>query len=175
MGLASVYACVKQHHGQITVESEPGRGTVFAIFLPLTETEVKPVANDTRYETLKGEGFILIVDDEEVNRQIMEEMLSLLDYRVVSRSNGREAVEYYRQHHKTLDLVVLDMNMPEMNGPDCFIELKKINPAAAVLFASGSDPEKTGDPAPAGHRGILRKPFRVNDLGRAVKKALEKV
>jgi PAS domain S-box-containing protein len=173
LGLASVFGCVKQHNGHLAVESELGKGTSFRIYLPLSAKEVKPAAHDTRYEALKGTGTILLVDDEAVIRQSVQEILSRLDYNLVCRNNGREAVEYYRPHHKSVDLVVLDMNMPEMNGLDCFRELKKINPNVAVLIASGySDPEETRAVLKEGAKSVLRKPFRAKELAQAVREAM---
>ena len=115
LGLATVYGIVKGHQGIITVSSKKGQGTTFDIYLPASAKEV-PEQKEVQEEILRGKETILVVDDEEIIVTITKEMLKSLGYRVLTAQSGSEALEIYRTRMNEIDLVILDMIMPGMNG-----------------------------------------------------------
>ncbi|MBN2711866.1 MAG: transporter substrate-binding domain-containing protein [Planctomycetes bacterium] len=136
MGLASVYGTVRSHHGAITVYSEEGHGTTFHVFLPLSDHDGGK-ADRHEASIVRGTARILIVDDEEVVRELGSEMLRDLGYKVVTARDGKEAVKYYARSWRHIDLVILDMVMPVMSGRDTFIAMREINPDIRAILSSG--------------------------------------
>jgi len=172
LGLSAVLGTVQQHKGEITVKSQINQGTVFKILLPLSsETQIqdqieKPV-------NVSGKGKILIVDDEHVIRITAQAILENLGYEIKTAVNGKDALEVIKNSPDNFDLVLLDMIMPEMNGKECFIELKKINPEIKVVLSSGFSREEDIELMRSlGIKGFIRKPFTGSELGIAVKNAI---
>jgi len=173
LGLASAYGIVKNHNGIIRVYSELGNGTTFDIYLPASDDKV---AQDIRVrsEVLKGEEKILLVDDEESTIKVEKLMLKELGYSVMPALSGREAVQLYKKNKSDLDLVALDMIMPEMNGKDTFKELKKINPEVKVLLVSGYSLNKQIEELmQRGCDGFIQKPFDIVQLSHKLREVLE--
>ena len=173
LGLASVYGSIRQHNGSITVYSEPGRGTVFHVYLPLASgNQAEPVA---RKDLIHGRGCILVIDDEEIMRITAMELLQYLGYKVLLAANGREGIEIFKKEKNCIDLVLLDMVMPVMNGRECFMELKKIDPEARIVISSGFVlDEKISEMDGAGLAGFIRKPFQASELGKVIAGALSR-
>lgn len=173
MGLASVYGSVKSHGGAVSVESRPGHGSVFSIYLPWSEPpKDAPVTSEPRQS--RGGARVLIVDDEELVREIGKGMLERLGHKVATCSDGREAVSYFEKNHAEVDLVILDMEMPVMNGQETFEAMRKIDPDVRVIIASGHSFDESS------HRrlskeaaGILKKPYNIDELSKEVSAALE--
>jgi PAS domain S-box-containing protein len=136
MGLASVYGTVRNHQGAITVYSELGHGTTFNVYLPLSESEELPEEPIQRTPA-KGTARVLMVDDEEMVRNVGAAMLRALGYEVMTCQDGEEAVECYRNSWKHIDLVILDMIMPRMNGREAFMAMREINPDIRAILSSG--------------------------------------
>ena len=175
LGLASVYGIVKQHSGYITVESEPGKGTSFSLFFPLCSAE--PIENDQVRHTnsCNRDVHVLVVDDDQDIRESTVEMLRTLGFRVSSCADGRDAVELYEKHHSDIDLVILDLIMPRMNGLDCLRRLKQINPDVHLLVSSGySEGSQLADALREGAVGSLEKPFCLAVLTRKMDEILGK-
>ena len=176
MGLAMVYGIVKNHQGSIRVYSEEGRGTIFKIYLPLAEEEIKEVAKFGPVPTdppVGNEG-ILLVDDEEMIRVVAAKMLQNLGYQVASAVDGLEAIEYFKEHHSEISLVILDLIMPRMGGRDCFKKLREINPEIKVLLSTGYGlngmlKELQDD----GIHHVIQKPYRINSLAVKVREMLD--
>ncbi len=138
LGLSIVHNTIKHHHGAVTVESKPNVGTTFTIYIPAVEFTSQ---SDSMYSdgifTAKNNELILIVDDEASMRLLGTELLEEVGFRVVTAANGKEAIAIYRERHKEIGLVVLDLVMPELDGGQTFVELKKIFPEVKAFFCSG--------------------------------------
>ena len=173
LGLAFVYGIVKNHKGMIRIISEKGKGASFEIYLPATVADVILPENTKEEEITGGMETILVVDDEEINIDVMEEWLDILGYKVLTASNGREAIDLYRQQGHDIDLVLLDMIMPEMNGGEVFDILKEINPDVRVILSSGySIDGKAKEILLRGVKAFIQKPFRIDSLSQKIREVL---
>ena len=171
LGLAAAYGTVKQHNGSIIAYSEVDVGTTFQILLPAAEGN--QVVAESFPAAMKGEGKILVVDDEEVMRETAKAILENLGYEVLVAKHGRDGLECYREFKGKIDLVILDMVMPVLNGRDCFYLLKDIDPDVRVILSSGFTQEDDLEMMKAdGLCGFLRKPYRIGSLSQAVFEAL---
>lgn len=172
LGLAAVYGTVKEHKGCITVHSEPGFGTTFSLFFPITRGNLCMLPQvDSGIQ--KGSGCILVVDDEEVIRATASSMLEDLGYTVLLASDGQEGVLIYERHMSKIDLIILDMIMPRMGGGACFQAIRKMNPQARVLISSGYTKEGSMELLwKEGISGIVKKPYRRSEVAKAVQEAL---
>ena len=165
LGLAMVYGIVKQHYGYITCYSEPETGTTFKIYFPALVSE--PQVEDASTVTVPrgGSETVLVVDDEEVIRDLGERILTGSGYRVLAAVNGKEALEVYGPRRKEISLVILDLIMPDMGGKQCLDEILKIDPQARVLIASGySVNGPTREALSAGAKGFVNKPYDMREL-----------
>ena len=169
LGLASAYGIIKHHGGFIDVESEVGSGTSFYIYLPESDRAVKEdfQPQETAY---KGTGTILLVDDEEMVVDVGKQMLERLGYEVLTAASGRDAVDIYKQNRDKIDLVLLDMIMPDMGGGETFDLLRQVNPEVKVILSSGYSIEgKAQDILSRGCNGFIQKPFSLNKLSQKLK------
>jgi len=174
LGLAMVYGIVRQQEGWIECYSEEGRGTRFTIYLPRlagsAPTSLSAPASD---HCLNGSETVLVVDDEEMVRNLAQRILSRYGYRVMSAKDGRSAVEIYRREKGT-GLVLLDMTMPGLSGRETLGEIKKQDPGVKVLLSSGYSLNGLGeDLLTNGAAGFVQKPYRASELARAVRQALD--
>ena len=173
LGLASSYGIIKAHGGYIDVDSEEGKGTTFEIYLPATEKEIKE-EKELSGELVKGEGTILLVDDEEMVLYTSEQMLKKLGYDVLLAGGGKEALELYKKNQDQIDIVLLDMVMPRMGGGKTYDRLKKINPKIKVLLSSGYSVEgQAKEILKRGCDGFIQKPFNLGQLSQNIRKILE--
>ncbi len=167
LGLATVYGIVKSHNGHISVYSEPGEGTTFSLYFPVSESEIVEIKKE--FNIIKGEATILVVDDEESVRGMAEDMLDVLGYNVLTAADGRKAVNIYKENKNEIDLVILDMIMPIMAGKETYRELRKITPDIKVLLASGySENDKTKEILDEGALGFVQKPFGIQELSKTL-------
>jgi PAS domain S-box-containing protein len=173
LGLASAYGIIKNHGGIITVYSEKGYGSTFAIYLPASEKEAG--AEKTVNSILsKGKETILIVDDERTNTDVMKELLERLGYTVLTAQSGKKAIELYRAHRSVIRLVILDMIMPGMNGKETLAVLKEIDKNVCILLSSGySLNGEASKIMEMGCRGFIQKPFRIEELSQRIREALD--
>lgn len=167
LGLAAVLGIVRAQNGALKVTSQPGKGTTFIILFPAVNIkESKPqLITDKTEDNWQGSGTILLADDEEIIRSIGTRLLKRLGFNVLTASDGYEAVAAYRDHGTEIDLVMLDMTMPNMDGTETFKELRNLNPNVRVLMSSGYSKEDIGTRFVGnGLVGFLQKPFTLASL-----------
>lgn len=175
LGLASVYGIIKSHGGHITCNSEIGRGTVFKIYLPAIDQEDIPGTNPAPPPKLpRGAETILLVDDEEPIRDFATQILQKYGYQTRTAASGEEALEVYRNEHETIDLVIMDINMPGMGGYKSLCEIIQFNPSVKVLVASGySINGQAKQTLAAGAAGYIEKPYNLADLIKKIRGVLD--
>lgn len=166
LGLASVYGIMKNHHGLVNVYSEPGNGSTFNLYLPASDKKVMEKQTQTVGEMDNCAPItILLVDDEPFIQDVGQEILEHLGHQVLVAANGMEAMKTLEENQTTIDLVILDMVMPEMGGGEVFENLKAIDPDVRVLLSSGysinGQAQKILD---KGCMGFIQKPFTIIQL-----------
>jgi len=174
MGLAMVYGTVGNHGGFVTVESAPGEGATFKVYLPRDRSEaLDEPGPGSDVAARAGSGRILVVDDEDLVRDVARSMLEVCGYEVVDFSSGPDAVEYYRHHGDKIDLVLIDMVMPDMGGRECFRALRELNPDLRALLATGYGADgEAREILQEGMAGLVLKPFSRGALAASINEAL---
>jgi len=175
LGLAMVYNIIQQHKGFIDIYSEVGVGSTFNIFIPeLCEGKaVELEAFEDGDVELKGEGCVMVVDDEPIIRLTAKSILEECGYEVITADNGRQALELFKKKHAEVDIILLDMAMPVLSGKDAFVEIRKIHPTQKILMASGfKQDERLKEVMDMGANGFIQKPYSLDDLAKKVKSIL---
>jgi two-component system, cell cycle sensor histidine kinase and response regulator CckA len=175
LGLSTVYGIVKQSGGNVWVYSEVGRGTTFKIYLPRTDKTVEnPVTNSRHDEAPAGTETVLLVEDEEIVRDMTHEILRMSGYHVLESSRGSEALAVCEQHRGPIHLMLTDVVMPQMSGRELAERLMPLRPEMRVLYMSGYTDDAIV------HHGVLdegmafiEKPFTPNALARKVRESLD--
>jgi PAS domain S-box-containing protein len=173
LGLASAYGIIKNHRGMITVYSESGHGTTFNVYLPVSNKEVY---RETPVEgrLIKGSETVLLVDDEEMIIDVGQAMLEKLGYRVFAAQSGQRAVEAVTEMGKEIDLVILDMIMPGMDGGKTFDRIREIQPEIPVILSSGyAINGQAAEIMRRGCNGFIQKPFNISEFSKQVRKILD--
>lgn len=174
LGLASAFGIIKGHGGYIDVESMPGHGSTFMIYLPAS----KKAAIDSIIKiekAVKGFGEILLVDDEETVLSVGQEMVEALGYKVLTAKSGQEAIEIFKEKKSQISLVILDMIMPGMGGGETCNILRQIKKDVRIILSSGYSLEgKASEIIEKGCNGFLQKPFKLHQLSESIRDALEK-
>ena len=175
MGMAAVYGIIKSHDGAITVDSEPGKGTVVRIYLPAIEVkeEVKKV-KQPEVEIAMGEGTILVIEDEEPLVDLFRQILERLGYRVLLARTGKEAVELAKTFDGQIDLALLDIKLPDMDGGRVYPLIMEARPDMKVIVCSGySIHGPAQDIIDAGAEGFIQKPFHIAPFAEKLKEVLD--
>jgi signal transduction histidine kinase/ActR/RegA family two-component response regulator len=175
LGLATVFGIVKQSGGSITVSSKPGVGTTFEVYLPrVGETRESPARERAEAQRSRGKENVLLVEDDGPVRAFMRRSLEAAGYRVLEAKVPEEALELARAPELPVDMLLTDVIMPLMTGPDLAVEILSLRPALRVLFVSGytEDAGLRSGTLPPG-QAFLQKPFTGDELARAVRAALE--
>ena len=178
LGLALVYSIVEGHQGMIDVQSEEGKGTVFNLYFPVDRSEDVEVipAEDESQEPGGGKETILVIEDEEMLLDIMRNFLVPQGYIVMGARDGEEGIRLYSEYMNEIDLVVLDLGLPKMNGQEVVGRIKSIDPAARIVIASGYvDTETQKMLLNAGISRFIPKPYSLREVLDTVRKALDSV
>ena len=173
LGLASAYGIIKNHGGFINVYSEKGHGATFNIYLPASEKEIIEEKKSVG-DTSKGSETVLFVDDEDMIIEVAGELFEQLGYKVLIARSGKEAIEIYEKNKEQIDIVLLDMIMPDMSGSDTYDKLKEINPDVKVLLSSGYSMIGTAtEIMDRGCSGFIQKPFKMKELSQKLREILD--
>jgi two-component system, cell cycle sensor histidine kinase and response regulator CckA len=163
LGLSTVLGIIKSHDGSIHVYSEIAIGTCFNIYLPAaTQNEEKPLVETPKIFDGNGQ-LVLVVDDEEVIREIIKTSLKTYNYQVVLASDGLEAIDLYQRDRDDIAIVILDMMMPQLDTPSVIGVLKQANPAVKIVLTSGLATNES-IVLEYGLQGFLPKPFTIADM-----------
>ena len=174
LGLTMVYNIIQQLGGFIEVSSEESHGTTFTLYLPLFDYKPDKKIREEKRFIHKGEGLILVIEDDAIMRKTARDILQFVGYSVISADNGKEGVEAYRQKSKDISAVLLDMIMPVMSGKEAFIEIKEINPNAKILLVSGFRQDaRVEEVMQMGADGFLQKPYSLENLTRTMKEIID--
>ncbi len=170
LGLASVYGTVQSHDGYIQVDSQPGKGATFRLLFPaLSHVDQSRCREEPPLALAAGGAKILLVEDEALILNYCREMIQSLGHQVLTANCGRQAVEIYTDHIDDIDLVVLDMIMPDMDGWQTFNSLKALNSQVRVIVTSGyADDGRIEAILSEGRNGSLIKPYTISELGHAI-------
>jgi len=174
LGLASVYGIVINHKGIITVYSEKGYGTTFNIYLPVCEKAITPPTRIVNDEVVKGTETILLVDDEEQVLNTAKQMLEYLDYTVLVARGGKEAWALYQDNRDGIDLVILDLIMPDTGGGEVYDRMKALNPDVKVILSSGySLNGEASEVFKRGANAFIQKPFSIVELSCKLREVID--
>ncbi|MFC1474561.1 response regulator [bacterium] len=174
LGLSITDRIVKGHGGFIRISSETGKGTSVEVYLPASEETLPEPANGEPGEQARGTETILVVDDEPGVLEVAADVLGAAGYKILTAGGGEEALSTFKQNSNSLDLVLLDWNMPDMNGTEVFHALENIDPDVKVVLASGySESGKAGELLSKGVKHFVQKPFSISELNSAIRKALD--
>jgi CheY-like chemotaxis protein len=168
LGLAICYSIIKKHDGHINAESVLGSGTTFSVYLPASSKELAR-KKDSREEPVRGEGKILVMDDEVNVRDVTGQILKHLGYDVEFAGDGSEAIDLYRKAEESgnpFDAVIMDLTIPGgMGGKEAIIQLLEIDPDAKAIVSSGySDNLVMSDFRQYGFKGVVAKPYKIQQL-----------
>ncbi|HEV7746616.1 MAG TPA: ATP-binding protein [Pyrinomonadaceae bacterium] len=180
LGLSMVYGIVKQHDGYIHVYSEPENGTIFRIFLPIVEGAVEKDEVYAEPDTLGGTETILLAEDDEGLRRLACDVLDHLGYSVLLASNGEETVQVFEQNRGRVDLLLLDVMMPQMGGPEAYERIRRIDGEVPLIFMTGYSQDLVKSRfikqnIDVGEMGavIIQKPYSIEMLGRKIREVLD--
>jgi CheY-like chemotaxis protein len=174
LGLAVVLGILRAHRGAISLESKPGRGSIFRVFLPMSAEEMaRPPEKAVKAPEREGGGTVLLVEDEEQVREMVKIMLECLGFMVLEAGDGIAAVETFREHGDEIRFVLCDFTMPRMDGWETLAALRKLAPGIPVVLASGHDEGQVM----AGHHSekpnaFLHKPFSTKDLSDVIQQIM---
>ncbi|MBI4535823.1 MAG: response regulator, partial [Ignavibacteriae bacterium] len=174
LGLSVVYGVVQNHGGFINLESEVGTGTSFSLYFPSAARKMRSASKQKRLHFPRGTENILLIDDEVSVCEIAKDILSNLGYSVMTAHDGKSGVETYRTRQASIDLVLMNMNMPLLGGRETFRQLKRINPSLPIIIVTGHgkgvvDREEFSSEI----SGFLQKPFQLEDLATKVRQVLD--
>ncbi|HSS22412.1 MAG TPA: ATP-binding protein [Pyrinomonadaceae bacterium] len=180
LGLSMVYGIVKQHDGHLNVYSELGFGTTFKIFLPVVESEADLEIAPAPAPVRRGTETILVAEDEDGLRELANDVLTQLGYTVLLAKNGEEAIQTYQDNREDIDLLLLDVMMPRMGGPEAYDRIRQANGAVPLIFMTGYSSEavhnrflKQNISIGDGDMEIIQKPYNIDGLGRKIREVLD--
>ena len=176
LGLSVVYGIVQAHKGFIDVESQVGKGTTFRLYFPVPEesTEILGMSEKKEAQIVGGNETILVVEDEALLLELLKILLESNGYKILTATDGEEAIQIYSQHANQIDLVLTDYGLPKLTGTAVFEKFRQINPNVKVIFASGYfEPEIRTELENAGARAFLQKPYVTEEVLLKVRRVLD--
>lgn len=173
LGMSAVLGIVRGHHGALRVDTAPGRGTTFEIALPQVDEAAPKAASLPPRDEWRGRGTVLVVDDQAAVRSVACRILEHLGFDTLCASNGARALELYRTHQDEIALVLLDLTMPVMDGRETLDALLALRPDLPIVMSSGYDEGVDPASAPGRARGFLHKPYRIQEVREAIRRALQ--
>ncbi|MCZ6776684.1 MAG: PAS domain S-box protein [Ignavibacteria bacterium] len=176
LGLAVVFGIMKSHHGYLDVESEIGRGSSFHLYFPVAprSTGASQSHDEHVYEVTGGSETLLLVEDEEMLRELVQNILQANGYKVLTASDGEEAVHLYEQHKHVIAAVISDVGLPKQSGGEVLSRLKEINPNVNVILASGYiEPEEKHRLLSLGATSFIQKPYVPQQILKQVREILD--
>jgi len=176
LGLSMAYGTLQSHSGTIMVESAPGKGSSFHLYLPLLKRSVEvPVTTQPKELIAHGSAAtILLADDDEVVLSAVEAVLKHLGYKVILATDGLKAVELYRAHHADIELVILDIVMPGMGGIEAHKTIRVLNPSVKTIFLTGYDPSQQINSEEMTSETVVMKPFKISAFSQLIQSILER-
>ena len=172
LGMSAVLGIVRSHKGALNIDSALGKGSTFKVLFPCIEGKVAlaDTVNETECGDWRGSGTVLVVDDEEQIRNIASMLLGKMGYSVLTAADGKEGVDVFDQHCGKIDVVLLDMTMPKMNGLECFRQIKRIDPEVKVILSSGYNEQDATKTFNADELdGFIQKPYASEPLKNALR------
>jgi len=175
LGLSVVHGIINSYDGAITAYSEPGKGSVFNVFLPQITAEAKDEEKGRRIRPEKGREHILLVEDEPSQLQGMARLLERLGYRVTAKPSGRAALAAFKKRPDAFDLVITDQTMPRMSGVELAGSLARVRPGLPVILCTGFSEKVNGETVGQyGIRAFVMKPFTMQEISKHIRAVLKK-
>jgi PAS domain S-box-containing protein len=169
LGMAVVLGIVRGHKGAIKIYSEVGKGSTFKVLLPASQLPATKKDIETELPPLQESGLVLLVDDEEIVRDIGRAMLSDFGFKTITANDGKEALAIFRQKHREISFVLMDLTMPHMDGEEAFREFRRIDPEVKVIICSGYNEQEVSQKfVGKGLAGFLKKPFQLSQLQKKI-------
>jgi DNA-binding NtrC family response regulator len=172
-----VYGIIKNHHGHIECDSEPGAGTCFSVYFPVSKSEnmLKDEMSTEKEKIATGNETILLIEDDESIRDAAKRMLVYYGYTVIPATNAEKAIEIYLAEQESIELVILALNIPGMGGRKCLERLVDIQPELKTIVTSGyPSAANIENVHSAGNAVIVEKPYQFSDLLRTIRQVLDK-
>ncbi len=176
LGMAVVFGIIESHRGFIHIDSHPGEGSTFTIYIPVMPAAVEQPASDecSTVESPAGTETILVVEDEESLGGLLQMSLEGVGYRVLTASDGQAALESFESHRNEISLVISDVGLPKMSGDQVYLAMKQLDPGVRTILASGYiEPELKAEALRAGVRAFLQKPYDMRTILAEIRQALD--
>jgi len=174
LGLSMSYNIIKQHNGFIDVYSEPGKGSIFSVYIPVNELKIeKELKKENCIHSGKESGLILVIDDESSMCEMAASMLKLFGYEVISADDADDGIQLFKDNQKSIKAVLLDMIMPKKTGGELFVAFREISPAIPIVITSGfGKDEEIEKLLNDGKSYFIQKPFSMDSLEQVIRGAV---